>query len=385
MWKALFLFSFLFMCFGAIAQKDTAEVSNIWLVDKFTGLAEWGMDLITIEKENSTIFFLPNAGYEERSGLSIGVLPSWRFYLGDKKEDNVFFRPSNVNMNFEVSTSGMYEVYLSSNFYTPKDWYYKNKVLGQYIPEKLYSFGNVGDKISYKDIDINKFELTGSVMKILQKEWFLGVVYDVSYYDVSEPDPNTVESFEFSLDHGWNFGIGPSLILDTRNSVVYPRKGFYFKGSWLKYLPSVSDYNFSSLTLDVREFLPVGKKESVFGFQMYAQHISGDAPFYRLAVLGGKRLFRGITQPYKYLADNAAYCQAAFRSKLWWRFGYELFTGVGNVSDNLDSSMFKDGHYMGGVGLRFRILENEKLSFRFDYGKANNNDGGFYFTLGEAF
>ncbi len=385
MGKVVCLFSFLLACVATAAQKDSANVSDIWLVDKFTRLADWGMDLITIEKENSTIFFLPNAGYEERSGLSIGVMPSWRFYLGNKKEGNGFFRPSNINMNFEVSTTGMYEVYLSSNFYTPRNWYYKNKILGQYIPEKLYSFGNVGDKDIYKDIDVNKFEFTGSVMKIVQKEWFLGIVYDLNYYDVSDPEPSSVEPFVYSPDHGWNFGIGPSFILDTRNNVIYPRKGWYVEGSWLTYLPSFNDYDFSSLTLDVREFMPIGEKESALGFQLYAQHVSGEAPFYRLAVLGGKRLFRGITQPYKYLADNAAYFQVAFRSKLWWRFGYELFTGVGNVSDDLDSSMFKDGHYMGGVGLRFRILENEKLSFRFDYGKANNDDGGFYFTLGEAF
>ena len=70
---------------------------------------------------------------------------------------------------------------------------------------------------------------------------------------------------------------------------------------------------------------------------------------------------------------------------LWWRFGCEVFTGVGNVFKQFDSDMFTKVHVMGGVGLRLRVLENEKLSFRIDYGMTNRGDSGVFFTLGEAF
>ncbi len=365
--------------------KSTTPKSSSGLVNGITSLTEWGMDLITIERENSTFFFLPIVGYENRTGLSVGLLPSWRFYLGGKEEGAGYFRPSNISVSAEFSTSGMYEFYTSSKFYTKSNWYFQTKWMFQYMPDQFYQIGNLTDKEVYSDIDENKLELTGRIMKVLDKKWFVGVNYDIGSYDVKNTEGDVFNSDVTGYHKSLVAGIGPSVTYDNRNSVIYPVRGIFLETSYLKYLPSVSDYDFSTFMLDLRTYFDLGKHEQVIALQSVVKSASGEVPFYRLSEIGGKRLFRGISHPYKYIDNHSAYIQAAFRSKLWWRFGCEVFTGVGNVFHDFDSEKLDKIHLMGGAGLRLRVLENEKLSFRIDYGFTNRGDSGVFFTLGEAF
>ena len=66
----------------------------------------------------------------------------------------------------------------------------------------------------------------------------------------------------------------------------------FLETSYLKYLPSIGDYDFSAFKLDVRTYLGLGAKERVLAFQSVIKSTSGDVPFYRLSEIGGKRLFR---------------------------------------------------------------------------------------------
>ncbi len=390
--RLLFLFFFISWISNVFAQtestskyKSTTPKSSLGLVNSITALADWGMDLITIERENSTFFFLPVVGYENRTGFSVGLLPSWRFYLGGKEEGAGYYRPSNISVSAEFSTSGMYEFYTSSNFYTKSNWYFKTKWMFQYMPDQYYQIGNLTDKENYSDIEENKLELTGRILKVINKEWFLGINYDVGYYDVKNIEGDVFNEDVVGYEKAWIAGVGPSITYDNRNSVIYPVRGFFLETSYLKYLPSVADYDFSTFKLDMRTYFDLGKNEQVIALQSVLKSSSGEVPFYRLSEIGGKRLFRGISHPYKYIDKHSAYIQAAFRSKLWWRLGCEVFTGVGNVFHDFDSEMIDKIHVMGGAGLRLRVLENEKLSFRIDYGMTNRGDSGVFFTLGEAF
>ncbi|MCW3807833.1 BamA/TamA family outer membrane protein [Plebeiibacterium marinum] len=385
----------LLLCIGSIGvsaqvvegskYKTGTPRSSSGLVNGLTSLTEWGIDLITIERENSTFFFLPVAGYENRTGLSIGLLPSWRFYLGGKEEGQGFYRPSNISVSGEFSTSGMYEFYLSSKFYTKNNWYLKTKWMVQHMPDKFYLLGNSSDKSVFSDIEENKLEFTGRIMKIVRDKWFLGVNYDFSSYNIKNIDGLVFNPSVRGYRDAWVAGVGPSVTYDNRNSVIYPMRGMFFESSYLNYFRALGDYDFSTFKFDYRTYVDLGKNEQVIAMQAVVKSTAGDVPFYRMSEIGGKRLFRGISHPYKYLDNHSFYVQAAFRSRLWWRLGCEVFSGVGNVFDKLGSSMLEDMHVMGGAGLRIRVLENEKLSFRIDYGMTNRGDSGVFFTLGEAF
>ncbi len=373
------------MSSAVFAQVDSIPKNKsgvfIWVED----VTEWGLDLITFEKEKYTFLIIPTLGYEERTGVSIGLTPSWRFYLGGKDDGNDYFRPSSVSPSFEVSTSGMYEFVLSSLFYTKSNWFFQNKSLLQYMPDRYFYLGNNSDKETYSDIEQKKWEFSGKLAKIIGKKWFLGIGYDIGLYNVKNTEGDVFNQSVKGYGKSTVAGFGPTFTFDNRNNVVYPESGSFIEGYLISYIDGPGDYGFSSLAIDGRTFISLGNKERVIGFQGYCNVVSGDVPFYRMASIGGKRRFRGVSRPYKYIDNNSVYFQAAYRSMLIWRFGYELFTGLGNVFSQWDSSVIENVHLMGGVGLRIRVLDNEKLNFRIDYGMTNRGDSGVFFTLGEAF
>jgi len=375
------------LCQSAVfGQTDSTSVSNVpGVLQKMADLADWGVDLLTFEKENYTFFMLPLLGYEDRTQLEIGVMPVWRFYLGEKKDGDGYFRPSSIAPSLIYSTSGMYEFDFTSDFYTKNNWYIRNKWLYQWMPDKFYRIGNSSDKTSFSDIEVNKLEFKGKVLKGVSNELFVGINYDAGVYDIKNIEAEFLDENVIGTEGGNIVGLGPMVTYDSRNSVVFPDKGDFISLEYLYYPKSLGDYSFSSITFDARKFFKVGPNEKVLATQFYIKSVDGNVPFYRLPVLGGKRLFRGIGHPYKYMDKNSLYLQAAYRSHLWWRLGYELFTGAGNVYNKWDSSVIENLHLMGGVGLRVRVLEDEKLSFRFDYGISTNGNSGFFFTLGEAF
>lgn len=384
--KSIILFLLLCSLTRSIGQKvDAVPECSSGILKTMANITEWGIDLITIEKENSTFFFLPVVGYEERTGLSIGLLPSWRFYLGGKEEGEGYFRPSSISVSSEFSTTGMYEFYLSTKFYTKKNWYIQTKWVLQQMPDRFYTLGNSSDKTYYSEIEENKIAFTGRLLKIINKKWFVGLNYDMAYFDVNNVEGDIFNMSIAGYGKDWIAGMGPSFTYDNRNNVVYPKSGVFIESSFLHYFPQVGAYDFSSFKLDARTYIDLGKKDQVLAFQAMIKATNGEVPFYRLSALGGKRAFRGISRPYKYLEDNSAYAQMAYRRMMWWRIGCEVFTGVGNAFDRFDAALFDNLHVMAGAGLRLRVLENEKLSFRIDYGATNRGDSGVFFTLGEAF
>lgn len=387
--------SILLWFMGFVSTTSSAQTDSLTngqdtgFVDRIANLAELGIDILTIEKNNYTFFLLPVASYEERTKLALGVMPVWRFYLGKGKSvgqsKGGYFRPSNISPSIVFSTNGMYEFEISSDFYFKNNWYLQNKWRYLRLFDKYYSVGNDADKDLYSEMDIKKIEFLGKVLKGVNKEIFAGLNYDVGVYDMKNEDPGILNSDIPGYDGQRVIGIGPTATYDNRNSIVYPSNGSFVNMAYLWYPAKLSSFTFSSLTFDARHFIKLGSREQVLATQFYLKSASGNIPFYRLPVLGGKNLFRGISQPYKYMDNNSIYLQTAYRSHLWWRLGYEVFAGTGKVYHQWDSSVFNNLHLMGGLGLRFKLLEKEGLSVRLDYGMTSNGDNGVYFTLGEAF
>jgi len=62
-----------------------------------------------------------------------------------------------------------------------------------------------------------------------------------------------------------------------------------------------------------------------------------------------------------------------------------LFVGAGQTGHDLRDFKLNQTRVAGGAGIRFRIVEKEKLSLRFDYGFGDRGDRGFYVSATEAF
>ena len=177
-------------------------------------------------------------------------------------------------------------------------------------------------------------------------------------------------------------GLGLMLTYDDRDSSYFPTTGSYARFSIRQYHPAFgSDYSFTRMDLDARQYLPLFG-EHVLALNALFDASFGDTPFYWLAQLGGSDQMRGYYSG-RFRDDHMAVVQAEYRMPLFWRFGLNLFVGVGDVFGSFSDLDFDDLKVAGGAGLRFAITD-EHLNVRLDYGLGPNTDG-IYFTVGEAF
>ena len=77
--------------------------------------------------------------------------------------------------------------------------------------------------------------------------------------------------------------------------------------------------------------------------------------------------------------------QLEYRQYFWWKFGFVVFGGVGDVAPELTKFTINTIKYSYGLGLRFLFNKEEKVNLRVDLGFGNDGNSGIYFGIEEAF
>jgi hypothetical protein len=77
--------------------------------------------------------------------------------------------------------------------------------------------------------------------------------------------------------------------------------------------------------------------------------------------------------------------QAEWRQEIKGKIGAVAFGGIGGIAHQLDEFEIENTIPAGGVGLRFRMDEADKINIRLDYGVGLYGSSGIYLTFGEAF
>lgn len=374
------------LCLPAWAQEKTpADTINRTFVEQAACLVEDMIDMVTVEKGRSTLSFYPMAGYSPRTGFELGVMPVWRIKPRNTDHSR-FYRPTTFAPSFKVSTKGMYEVELDALAFTANRWMFISKFQYLFLPDEFYGIGNQTKEPPFSNYDINRLAFTSDVLKGISDSWFVGLRLDVNYDEYSNFEGEVLNPSILGYEGDWVNGIGPGIAFDNRDDQLYTTKGWFVMCSATAYGSFIgSDYEFATANLDVRKFYSLKGDESVIGVQVVMCSTFGDVPFYKLASIGGKRMLRGIAHPYRYIDKHSWYAQAELRQHIWWRLGGVLFSGVGKVSPEFMQRPLSDVHVTGGLGLRFRVLPEEGLNFRMDFGASNRGDTGLYFTIREAF
>lgn len=374
-------FVFFLSCIKVLAESKSDTLStNIF--ERGAGMVETVLDLVTFEKGRSAFTIYPAAGYSPRTGLEIGVMPVWRLNPIDK----VNGRPSSLASSFQISTKGMYEVNLDLLSFLPNNWLLRSKLKYLFLPDEFYGLGNMEKLEPFSQYDLNSFTASVDFAKGIGKRWYGGLRLDINYNlnDNIEGDKLTEDIVGYK--GGWSNGLGPMLAFDTRNDVLYPSGGWFVSASYLWYSSVfASDFKFGLATIDTRKYISLVKDKSILAWQGVVSMSTGDVPFYKLPGIGGKHLLRGIPHPHKYLDNNAWYTQLELRQHLWWRLGLVGFIGTGRVLPDVNDSWFSDLHAVGGFGFRFRVLPEDGLNFRIDYGVSSHNESGLFLTIREAF
>jgi outer membrane protein assembly factor BamA len=173
------------------------------------------------------------------------------------------------------------------------------------------------------------------------------------------------------------------VVLDSRDNTLATRRGVYILGSLVSFHPWLgSDYRYTAFTVDARHYHTAGRH--TLALQYYLALCDGDVPLTGMPMMGGKTLMRGHYEG-RFRDRNFFTVQAEYRlMPLWWRFGVNVFAGLGEVAPRLRDFTFEGLKWSLGAGLRFALNPAERIHLRLDVG-VGYDTWGLYVNVLEVF
>jgi hypothetical protein len=187
------------------------------------------------------------------------------------------------------------------------------------------------------------------------------------------PDVSTSELDETRV------ALGVHVQRDSRDDNFYPEDGSLADFAFSFSDDAVgSDFDYRVFDVSYRRFDSLWE-DGVLAGRVFGRFTEGDVPFTDLSQHDLRGYERGRYRDRMHMA-----AELELRQQLFWRFGGAVFAGLGQVAPALDDF---DGNrllWSAGLGLRFRLTEQNRMNYRSDI--AWGRDGfEFYFSITEAF
>ncbi len=206
------------------------------------------------------------------------------------------------------------------------------------------------------------------------------------------------------LEAGSFISVGPSLVYDTRNSLINPTDGWYASANAKEYFAITGgSETFGKTSLTVRKFFPVGKKSTITVGGKIGTGVVGSIPEFEAFRLGGPYTIRGFREGDVGSGNGFVMGSVEFRTpvpfitkilnyKIIRDLRLALFFDAGSLfEETLTNSLYNYPGYAvsfgGGIILPLPYLG----PIRFDYGYpitsvgAGNKRGRFTFGIGERY
>ena len=313
---------------------------------------------------------------------TIGYSPETKTYIGavtlftiDLYKDSLT-RTSNAKFEFNYTWNKQLILETEWNyFFKEEKWFTKGKIHYSEYPDYYYGIGSNTPESNKLLFNSNRFVFEANILRNLGGKLFIGPnLRFINYSNVSYSSDLIYPELADQL----TFGVGITLLRDSRNSLLTPTKGFYFNFN-TGYNFSKSDY--VATTLDIRYYKTWADKYT-WASRMINDFRFGKVPFYDYSFLGGDKFVRGYNYG-RYRDKNLSSIQTEFRLPLVWKFGIATFGGISNLFAN--NFKINDSKYNCGLGLRFLVDKHDKTNLRLDYAVGNDGNSGFYISFGESF
>lgn len=319
------------------------------------------------------------------TGWMFGTVASSTFRIS--KSDTVS-RTSNAQALALYSTKSQLVSAINGTLFFPQEKYILNyRFSYSYFPDKFWGMGRYAPDSVVEPYQFKQFYTLLHGMRKVGRGWFIGGVYElqkvlsVSYEKDGLFDKQQVPGKQAYLVSG----LGASITYDNRNNAFSPDKGSFFELTAKYYMPAIgSDFTYSNIIQDIRQYIPVGKK-NVVALQLYNfMNLGNEIPLRSLGVLGGDNCMRGYYSG-RFRDKQMMALQAEWRMPVYKRFGIVAFGSTGDVAEKVMDYNLRDLKYAWGGGIRFALNQKERLNLRLDYGFTSNKGQGFYLQLAEAF
>lgn len=334
-------------------------------------------------KGKSSFNAYPYVFYTPETKLAFGAGGIFIFY-GGKGEA---LKPSKIGFGGYYSTNKQYKISMNNTYYLFNNKLYIDLPISFGFFINKY-FGNGDEASVYDNASYSVKTFTTTLTVQLPPKWLMsdraGLIFDYDYSEIVDKRGN--EYLENDSVPGSNggtlMGFGTDILWDNRDNIFFPNSGGYQYFKLLIY-PGISDYVFGTIEFDLKHFHAFSK-DHVLAANVFVQSAFGETPFYKLSQLGGMKRMRGYFFG-RYRDNFYAMMQMEYRQYFWKRFGFVVFAGLGNVSDEILNYDFNTLKYSLGGGLRFKFNEKEGVNLRMDVGFGNDGNMGIYFGIQEAF
>ncbi len=326
---------------------------------------------------------IPFVYYSPETKLAFGGGGVLNFRAGRDKEKT---RASTIWAFGSYNLARQFQVLVKPEIYFERNRFFLSGNLRyERTPQLFFGVGNDMPSTAEESYTPRIMTVQVGAKKKFLGHLFAGVQFDFEQVTMEKVEPGGIlGSGSITGSRGGLIsGFGISLDWDTRDGVLYPRKGVFFQLMTDTYgAMTGSDFSFTSLKLDCRQYLLVAS-DQVLALQAYIRSTSGEVPFHKLSLLGGESLMRGYYKG-RFRDKNILAVQAEYRVLVTKRIGVVGFAGLADVFPDFAEFKLKTIKYSVGTGVRYMVNKREGTTLRMDmaWGKANF---GLYFTAQEAF
>ena len=214
----------------------------------------------------------------------------------------------------------------------------------------------------------------------LKGEWYLGA--SLRYLDIQQDFDLDIEDLpDFNLDQTIQSpGVGLKLEYDSRDIPSNPYDGRRLElRAVFADQQNVEEGSYQSYYARFRSYHRLSKP-LVLAWEVNACLKDGRLPLWdtcRLTLRGFP-----ITE---YLSLQNVQTQAELRWNFWRRWGVVAFAGAGWVDESLGGYGQGETIPSYGVGIRWMVLESQRINVRVDYARSNNGNEAWYLSVAEAF
>ncbi|AFL84766.1 outer membrane protein [Belliella baltica DSM 15883] len=330
------------------------------------------------------ISVLPLVYYTPETSWSFGVGAVGNFKIGNPLLETY---KSQIALGGAYTLFNQFLAYGSWRVFTTENKQLFAGEIGWY--RYVYFFYGIGPNV--QEIDRERFDATFPRLRFdylrkLRTNLYLGLRYHFDDFEITSIEEGGILDNQNirGREGGRISGLGPMIYYDSRDSQIYPTKGFFAEASFQTFHNSIgSEFNFNRWLVDFRSVHSIRKK-SVFVWNVYGEFITGQPPFFGLPLVGGNRLLRGLFEG-KFRDERLALVQAEYRWRFLPRWGAAAFSGIGNVFSKENLFQIDQSKFTYGIGGRFQLSKKEKLNLRLDIASSPNEDLRIYLTFGEAF
>jgi len=179
---------------------------------------------------------------------------------------------------------------------------------------------------------------------------------------------------------GTKFNIYGIAVIDTRDNVFSTFDGFYGELIYQQSVPSISSFDYSKVSLDLRYFKSFD--ELTLGGNVRFLEASNNAPFFDLPYVSSPMIGRGFDDR-RFISHGLITAQTELRyafSSRWIGATFISSSWLREVQRGYSS----DAKIAYGAGIRYEIDKDRHTRFRLDWG-FGEGQSNIYLTVNEAF